>query len=153
MNFSQREAAGKMGAGMLDDAPTRSAYLKVEHATVSGGERKVLRIVNDSSENCDVHLRASFRDAALSLTDLDADGIGEITFAYSLSCASDVSPSILKLLMLENGDKYILRGTTRVQDSPTHRTGGEYREDASFKNAPKSFLDHAKSQWLKVRDD
>jgi hypothetical protein len=33
-----------------------------------------------------------------------------VTFAYTLACRSDVSPVTFKLLMLENGRKYIVRG-------------------------------------------
>jgi hypothetical protein len=30
--------------------------------------------------------------------------------------------------------------------------GGNHQVDASFGNAPPSFLEHAKAQWLKVRN-
>jgi hypothetical protein len=46
------------------------------------------------------------------VTDLDHDGVGEVTFAYLLNCAGDVSPARLKLLVLEDGAKYIIRGSS-----------------------------------------
>jgi hypothetical protein len=35
-----------------------------------------------------------------------------VVFAYTLQCASDVSPATFKLLLLEDGRKYIVRGRT-----------------------------------------
>ncbi|MDF2695695.1 MAG: hypothetical protein K0S65_4078 [Labilithrix sp.] len=108
--------------------------------------------MKDKVENCDADLSVAFRDAALEVTDLDSDGLGEITFAYSLNCATDMSPADLKLLTLENGEKYILRGKTRVAAMGTDpATGGEFTIDPSFKSGPPAFLEHAKASWLKVR--
>lgn len=85
----------------------------------------------------------AFLDGATEVTDLDADGFGELTFAYSLACRSDMSPARLKLLMLENGEKFILRGTTNVPGVG----GGQYTVDASFKAGPPALLEHAKKVW------
>lgn len=146
--FSRTSKASKGEDGVME-----SAYLEVLHVAGSaGGPSKVLRTVKDQVEKCDADLSVTFRDAALAVTDLDKDGFGELTFAYSLGCASDLSPATLKLLVLENGDKYILRGTTRVPkmgDDPA--SGGDYQVDASFKDGPPEFLTHAKSSWAKVR--
>jgi hypothetical protein len=58
----------------------------------------------------------------------------------------------LKLLVLENGDKYILRGSTRIADGTSPAVGGSFSIDPSFKDGPPAFLKHAKSGWLKVRE-
>jgi hypothetical protein len=123
-----------------------SAYLTVEHVAHPDGVRKSLRTVRDKDEDCDLDQTLEFREGALSVTDLDNDGIGEVTFAYVVSCKSDVSPDTLKLLMIENGDKYILRGSSRVDG-----VGGEYKIDPSFNAGPPAFLEHAKKQWKKVK--
>jgi hypothetical protein len=127
-----------------------SAYLTVEHVAHPNGVRKSLRTVRDKDEDCDLDQTAEFKDGALTVTDLDNDGIAEVTFAYAVSCKSDVSPDTLKLLMLENGDKYILRGSTRV-GMKGDQAGGEYKVDPSFNAGPPGFLEHAKKQWAKVR--
>ena len=80
-----------------------------------------------------------FGKTTTAISDLDNDNIGEITFAYRIMCSSDMSPWTLKLLTLENGDKYILRGTTKIQ-SPDEIYGGDLTVDDSFKNGPKEFL-------------
>ncbi len=144
--FSRREASGKKGGESFE-----SAYLDVQHV-VLGEPPRVLRNVKDKVENCDFDLSVDFRDAALAVTDIDGDGFGELTFAYSLNCASDMSPAELKLLVLENGDKYILRGSTRIPKMGVDpAVGGDYKVDPSFKSAPPAFLEHAKAAWLKVR--
>jgi hypothetical protein len=60
-----------------------------------------------------------------------------------------MSPNTLKLLALEGGDKYILRGDTQIKD-PTGAYGGTYKVDPSFKKGPKEFLEHAKTLWKKI---
>ena len=79
---------------------------------------------------------------ALTLTDLDYDNIAEITFIYRTTCTSDVSSSTQKLIMLEEGEKFALRGSTQVMGD-----GGEYEIGAGFKSAPDEFLNHAKQLW------
>jgi hypothetical protein len=132
------------------DDPSASTYLRVEHIVSSGGQRKTLRSVHDKEEKCSDDLTAEFRDGALAVTDLDNDGIGEVTFGYILNCTTDVSPATLKILMLENGEKYALRGQMLVVVSPSERYGGGYQVDPSFQKAPPAFLEHAKATWTKV---
>jgi hypothetical protein len=79
--------------------------------------------------------------------DLDNDNYGEITFAYIKTCTSDVSPMTLKLLTLENGEKYIIRGSTRIDWGDGDVSGGEKNIDPSFKNGPSVFLSNANKIW------
>ncbi len=145
--FSTQTAVGKKNGEHFE-----SAYLNVEHVAYPGGTFKSLRSVKDKEEACDADLMAEFRDKALTVTDLDNDGFGEITFAYALRCTSDVSPATLKLLMLENGEKYILRGQSRVDTGP-EKVGGAFKVDPSFNAGPPAFLEHAKKQWSLVKSD
>lgn len=109
------------------------------HHVFAGGESRRLRDVDDVVEDCEFDTAAQFVTAdvaqaeasatfdnprsddpalaaqvrgPLEVTDVDADQIGELTFAYSLGCRSDVSPLDFKLLVLEDGERYILRGST-----------------------------------------
>jgi len=81
---------------------------------------------------------------------MDNNNLGEITFAYKLACISDASPLTLKLLILENGNKYIIRGTTKVDLGPEYRIESTKSIDPSFDKAPKSFLLHAKKTWKDI---
>ena len=117
-----------------------------------GGATRTLRTVNDHVDKCELDLILTVLDASLSVTDLDGDGMGELTFGYKLACVSDVSPVDMKLLMLENGDKYILRGTDRIPKMGSEPAmGGSYKVDPSFQNAPPAFLPHAKAVWERIK--
>jgi hypothetical protein len=122
----------------------RPVFLHVLHFVKRDGKWRLLRRVKDFVHTCGLDLTAEFIKPSLSVTDLDDDGKGELTFAYRLGCRGDVSPITLKLLLLEDGAKYILRGSTLVQGE-----GGKYRIDRSFRRAP-VFLRHAKRVWKKI---
>lgn len=75
-------------------------------------EREVLREVRDGVEDCDTDWVADFVRDSLAVRDNDMDGYGEVEFAYELGCRGDVGSDELKLLVIEEGRKHILRGTT-----------------------------------------
>ncbi len=136
------------------DMTSRSEWIFVDLWVVppKGAPRNVLP-VRDMVTDCvmgDVDTR--FHDAAFSVTDLDHDGIAEITFGYELACRSDVSPATYKLLVIENGAKYILRGTTIVNPGGGPM-GGTFTPDPAEAKWPAAFLAHAKDVWAKTSAD
>jgi hypothetical protein len=145
--FSSRESTRTIA-----DVEARSVYLNVEHVAVAGAKVKQLRLVRDKVEDCDFDLTAEFLDAATGVTDLDNDGVSEVTFAYQLACRSDVSPLTVKLLLLENGQKYILRGQSVVPvDNEGKETwGGEYDLDPRPAKWHKAFREHAETLWREI---
>lgn len=124
----------------------KEAELFVYHYVIDTDNPKVLRKIYDAEKGCDYDLTLEFVEAAIKLTDLDNDNIGELTFAYKIACISDVSPVGLKLLMLEDGKKFILRGNTIIKMG-NDKIGGDKTVDASFKNGPDPFLSHANKVW------
>ena len=77
--------------------------------------------------------------------DLDADGVAEVTFQYTLQCTSDLSPATRKLILREGKDKYAIRGTNRSRHfEPRYVTRDP---DPAFARAPAAFLKHALEQW------
>lgn len=86
--------------------------LRVDHAVQVGDRTTLLRQVKDDVTDCDVDKKLAFVDEALQVRDDDGDGVGEVVFAYRANCAGDPSPSSLKVLLLENGEKHILRGSS-----------------------------------------
>lgn len=122
---------------------TASRYLYAYHwVKAADGTFELKKETTDFVKDCEFDLNMSHELDAISLTDLDEDQIGEISFIYRLTCTSDVSPSTQKLIMLEDGNKYPLRGTTQVMGF-----GGEYEVGDEFDSAPEGFLDHAKELW------
>ena len=98
-------------------------------------------------------MTAAFHPDALEVTDLDHDGIGELWFGYEVGCRSDVSPNTYKLLALEGGNKYILRGETLIDDGSGQKYGGTYEVDPSFTRGPPAFLAHARALWDRTAAD
>ncbi|MEW5855348.1 MAG: M949_RS01915 family surface polysaccharide biosynthesis protein [Myxococcota bacterium] len=145
--FSTRDTTGSDKETGED---TRTRQLFVEHVVVGKGKPRQLRLVRDGVEACAMDLDARFIDAALGVTDLDGDGLGEVTFAYVTACRSDVSPLTLKLLMLENGEKYIIRGETRVDVGEGEKLGGKQEVDASLQKGPPLFREHALKVWSAI---
>jgi hypothetical protein len=126
--------------------------LRVVHVAGPKGSRKTVREVKESFRCEDGDLTAEFVPAATSVTDLDGDKLGELTFAYKLACRTDMSPADLKLLVLENGDKHILRGQTRINEGSDSYGGGFKPEPAKGK-WPAGFFAHAESTWKKVETE
>ncbi|GAB4406722.1 MAG: hypothetical protein OHK0039_08610 [Bacteroidia bacterium] len=121
--------------------------LHAYHYRVQDGQLALLREVVDFEKDCPFDNMARFAPRSLRLHDLDTDGLGEVSFVYYLGCVSDVSPTPMKLLTLENGDKYIIRGNTIAALSETEQIGGEQQIDASFQQGPPALLAHAQILW------
>ncbi len=105
--------------------------------------------VTDYVKNCSVDLEASFVKNSLEITDLNQDGIAEVWLVYTTVCHGDVSPSDLKIIMVEDTKKYGMRGQTRIKLSANEYLGGEYKFDNAFKDGPASFRNFAMSKWKK----
>jgi hypothetical protein len=123
---------------------------------IKEGNAKQLWKIQDFVKGCDADLTLELIDKSVAVTDLNNDGIAETSFMYRLGCRSDVSPCGLKLLMHEGETKYALRGETMVfpwPDSPNKGDGGKITDEKSFANAPKGFLEFAKKQWEKFKEE
>ena len=106
----------------------------VQLFTGKGDAQKELRMINDGVTACEFDVVGRFIDGSVSVTDEDADGVNELTFAYDVDCVSDVSPVTRKLLVLEGKDKHALRGHSQV-DPGDGNVGGDCKPDG-FKKAP-----------------
>ncbi|MEL7341037.1 MAG: hypothetical protein AAGM67_11160, partial [Bacteroidota bacterium] len=119
---------------------TKEEELFVYHYVVKADSARLLRRIYDLEKDCDFDRTLEFVDASIGVSDLNEDNLGEITFAYRKACVSDVSPLELKLLMLENGEKYIIRGHTLITFGE-ESIGGDKEVDVSFEVASKVFLE------------
>lgn len=126
--------------------------LWAHHYVEADGKRRILRTVRDQEENCEFDNLAGFVDGSLGVTDLDGDQLGEVAFAYDLGCMSDVSPKGRKVVLLENGEKWILRGDSRVDAGGGQRLGGRFTPDPAQGKWPKTLHDHAIDVWNRFVD-
>jgi len=116
----------------------------------SGGPPRVGRVweTKDWIKDCPLDLVVEYVPGSLEITDLDNDGTAESFFAYRMTCAGDVGPLTLKLLVHEGETKYAVRGTTRVtvgtdEAGKPISMGGDMALDDAFKTAPKALAAHA----------
>lgn len=120
------------------------AYHFVKH----GAAWEQLWRVTDFIRGCDLDLKADFVKGSLGVTDLDADGIAESTFQYTLACRGGVDPGVRKLIMHEGATKYAIRGSTDISDIVGKEYGGGERNvDPAFDRAPAALRAHALAQW------
>lgn len=137
-----------------NEGMSRSFY--AEHFARKGdGDFQQIRKIQDFEKGCSFDNMLYLLDKSINITDLDEDKYKEISFAYTLGCVSDVSPYPMKLMMIENGEKYAIRGSTRYayQVKEGLPEGAEIPEstdktfDESFDNAPESFKKFASELW------
>ena len=88
------ETGAYIEKGQTDASAKLSAvlYQKTDSGFVTKWKLK------DNITNCGLDITCTFYDDHLSITDLDSNGIAEITMVYALSCKSDVSPNEKKLI-------------------------------------------------------
>jgi hypothetical protein len=142
--------------GFCTEGPCRSVsrYLTLEHYVVEHGRSRLVRKVADKTENCDADLGDQFLPDTFQLTDLDGDGYQELTFAYFNDvCVTDVSPPLMKLVLLDKGAKYIVRRhiTPTGNAEESAREVLEQRADvgAQLGAWPRAFREHARTVWRK----
>jgi len=114
-----------------------------------GGVPHLVRTIKDAVMDCDLDLTADYDEGALGVSDVDGDGVYELTFAYRLACRGDVSPATLKVVMLEQRDKYIIRGSDLVDVGEGAPVGGERQLDVALEESPR-FRAHAEAVWAKI---
>ncbi|HSI04992.1 MAG: M949_RS01915 family surface polysaccharide biosynthesis protein [Myxococcota bacterium] len=105
---------------------------------------------SDFVRDCEFDKVLEYRAKSLAVTDLDDDGVAEVTFAYELTCTSDVSPRTLKVLMYEGATKYAMRGETVVDTGAGEKVGGTHALDTTNKDAPPVFVKHLEGRWAEL---
>ncbi len=141
----------RTGNYAIGDGDERSArlYATLFADTADGHQQRW--VIQDRVDACPFDITAQFTQKPAVVSDADADGVPEFWVSYRLSCRSDVSPSTLKLIGYEAGQKYALRGTSRLQLGDSSE-GGEFEADAAIKSAP-LLLESARGLWVNVRDE
>ncbi len=111
---------------------------------------KLVRIVQDwNQEPCGdppFGLNICFNKESISVTDVDNNGYGELTFMYYILCASELTPVTTKLMVLEDGKKYAIRGKTGIKE---YNMPEVKNIDASFNKAAKKLKEYASKHWDK----
>lgn len=135
-------------AHRVDEAYPGSMELEVRHYVQTDSGPHLMRKIIDFERECEFDNMAGYREGSVMTSDVDKDGFKELTFTYLLGCTSDVSPLPIKLLVLENGAKYIIRGTTRFPEQMgADEWSGKKEPDANFSTASAAIRQHMDTQW------
>ncbi len=107
---------------------------------------ETLAAMVESMENCqfdlvDEHIKE------VKISDLDQDGIVEVSCMFKLDCTSDVSPNKLFLAMFEGKDLYKMKGYTEVTEM-----GGTFKANPVLQDN-ESFLKAATDFWNKHKKE
>ena len=86
--------------------------LRVIHVAGLDTDPRVLRVMKDPNlpAGCRGRGVASFTTGALVVKDLDGNDVAEVISGWTSRCGSAAAESQIKLALITNGDKYILRG-------------------------------------------
>jgi len=137
-----------------DDRRDQELYA-YHYANKNGATYQLLRKIYDFTKGCPVDITLQHVAQSLTVTDLDKNGYAEVTFLYTNGCRGDVSNDELKLMMLENGQKYAIRGTTMLyrngEPVEGYNEGASKTVDVAFNKAPTVLLNYANKQWNKFK--
>ena len=129
---------------------------------VDSGKVRRLWQVYDHAEPCDLDLIAEFSQQPTSITDLNHNGISEVSLPYYLGCFGGVDYYDMKIIMYEGQQKYAIRGQSAICDSKTglpvkanSNYGGDHifdeqlmQQSAASKADKLIFKQHLQSEWL-----
>lgn len=86
--------------------------LRVVHLGNLAGDPKELRVMKDPGlPGCNGEGTTGFTKNSVQVRDLNRDGVAEVTVGWVARCGGSGAESRVKLALLSDGDKYILRGT------------------------------------------
>jgi hypothetical protein len=94
---------------------------------------------------------AAFFAKHVTITDLNKDGIAEVTVPYKMFCGGGVDSDTIKLIMRQGKEKYALRGESLVRLPGQEDFGGTYKADAALalpRNA--AYQKHLVAVWKQV---
>ncbi|WP_108869707.1 M949_RS01915 family surface polysaccharide biosynthesis protein [Aquimarina aquimarini] len=93
-----------------------------------------------------VDMYTGFIKKAATITDLDKDGISEVSIPYVLICRGGMDPGTMKIIMYEDDTKYALRGETAICKQKEVMYGGTYKASESLKTN-RIFNEYLEKRW------
>ncbi|MFO1253172.1 MAG: hypothetical protein U1E77_19030 [Inhella sp.] len=142
-------------ANAREDGAGRHKDIRVVGYKLEGSVYKEEWRVRDWVRNCPVDLVAYFERDSIEVTDLDRDGLSEISFVYRTACRGGMDFIDQRLVLIEAGKKYIIRGATELK-GVSEITGRDIYDgpmvvDKPFNGAPSSFLKYSIKKWNEFR--
>lgn len=96
----------------------------------------------DYNECFGVDWFTGFIENSTTITDLNSNGIAEVSMPYVLICRGGLDPGNMKIVMYEGNVKYALRGETMICLGEKNSYGGDYKlsENLEYQKELKEFL-------------
>lgn len=125
-----------------EGASLHSGYVFIYHYYLRKTGDYFLRLgIIDFEKNCRHSMTVQHLEKSITLTDLDKDGYGEITLMYLVDCKRREGPTMMKLLFMEDGRKFALRGL-----SAREYMDNDYEPTDDFYRYPE-FLKYCSEFW------
>ena len=108
-----------------------------------------IRLLRDKERCGDLDNVSELDEKSITLTDLDHDHMGEVTFVYGMGCGEGAGNTV-KLMLLEGKEKYAIRGSMSLDDRRMNfKTKGEMNIGAQLKKMNDPFLKYTVEVWKK----
>ena len=108
--------------------------------------------IRDAVDCPQLDLEGKFLPKGVTITDLDRNGVAEVTVAYSMFCGGGVDPAALKVILRQGDMKLALRGETEIQLEGTTREGGGNTPDKALLRPENAvFKKHLDKVWSQVK--
>lgn len=106
--------------------------LRVAYFTRVGNAWKQDWTINDGVDCPGLDHAAQFFSSQVTVTDLDGNGMAEVTVPYKLFCGGGIDAAVLKIIMRQGDQKFAMRGTTLIAIPGETPFGGEATYDKSL---------------------
>lgn len=83
-------------------------------------------------------------------SDLNKDGVAELTVASHAFCGGGIDPHDIAIEMREGQAAYTITGQSLITPAGEEPIGGEREDSASLKNAPQVIREHMDAVWQQV---
>lgn len=143
----------------IDGVKKKSAFLYGWHYVSTDGHFQLMRKLAEPLKEC----ASAYSDIypmkqSLVVSDTDGDSKAEVVFLHATVCSDDKqAPVPVQLTLLEDGERFSMRGTAAVRidggsrngDPQTELQKSVYDVGAEFKAASPQLLQYAEQHWQK----
>lgn len=128
--------------------------LQARYLTLRAGAWKEEWTVKDFVDCPGLDSAASFYTDHVVFTDLDKNGIAEVTLPYRMVCGGGIEPATVKVILRQGSNKLAIRGESLIRLPGGASFGGDRRVDPALgKPENSAFRRHLDAVWREVSID